>query len=127
VLNIPDEDIVFIHKGGMSQSQANAKLDIFHGKDLEEGQERPRFLVAMTSTLSYGLTLNEAYCITLLEPDYKISTILQLFGRNNRLGGNNNRSWGFLLHTEGNELEDNIIRRHTTFLRIGSEATSIKA
>jgi hypothetical protein len=48
-----------------------------------------RYLVGTSSSFSAGLTLSMAIGITLLEPDFRLSTMVQLFARHCRQGNKN--------------------------------------
>jgi hypothetical protein len=78
VLKIPEKDIVFTYKA-MSESNIRRELAKFCGD--EDTKPTTRYLVRTTSTFSTGLTLNITIRLGLLEPDFRISAMIQMYRR----------------------------------------------
>jgi hypothetical protein len=103
---IPAEEIAFVWKG-MSDKQINGELDKFTGG--VSGLPTTRYLVGTTSCFSVGITLNMAISITLLEPDFRLSTMVQLFARHCRQGNKNPETYVWLLLVANNSIETKIL------------------
>ncbi len=74
ILSILKDEIIFLHKL-LSQLEVNRGLMRFYSE--LRGQRRwPRYIIAITSAFSTGLTLSKAVAVCLLEPDYRLSAEL---------------------------------------------------
>lgn len=91
MLKIPPDAIVFLDKRTMSQAKIEQGLERFQGKmeEVDGKAALPRYIIATTSSFGAGLTLSEVIGIVLLEPDFRLSLMLQLFARHNRQGNKN--------------------------------------
>ena len=109
ILQIPEHEILFIHKL-LSQKNIDNAIAQFHGDVPDKNQ--PRYIVATSSAFGVGLTLSETVAIGLLEPDYTVATELQLFCRHNRIGNKNPTTYSWLFFAVGNEREERIRKRN---------------
>ena len=78
VLKILKKDIVFTYKA-MSESNIRRELAKFY-RD-EDTKPITKYLVRITSTFSTSLTLNIIIRLSLLEPDFYILVIIQMYRR----------------------------------------------
>jgi len=90
----------------MSQTRIDTALDSFHGR--VENVPQPRLLIATTASFGVGQTLNEAIGLGLLEPDFRLHTMLQVYGRHCRQGNKNPKTWCWLFLAMNNDVEDKI-------------------
>lgn len=90
----------------MQQTQIDKALDSFRSQ--VEGVPKPRLLIATTASFGVGQTLNEAIGLGLLEPDYRLHAMLQVFGRHCRQGNKNPKTWCWLFLASNNMVEDRI-------------------
>jgi len=65
-------------------------------------------LIATTASFGQGQTLNQSVGLGLLEPDYRLSMILQTFGRHTRQGNPNPETYSWLFLTRNNGVEARI-------------------
>ncbi len=106
VLSIEKNLIAFTHKG-LTEKLINKELGKFCGD--EKGTTTARYLVGTTSTFGTGLTLNMAVGLCLLEPDFRVSSMTQLYARHCRQNNPNPRTYVWQLLARNNAIEEKII------------------
>src|SRR5665213_573075 len=106
VLEIDKSQIAFTHKA-MNETKISRELARFCGAEGKESTAR--YLVGTTSTFGTGLTLNMAIGLGLLEPDFRLSAMVQLYGRHCRQGNRNQKTWTWQFIAANNAIEDKII------------------
>jgi hypothetical protein len=114
ILKIPKDDIIFVTKV-MSQGKITEQLARFHVDLSKEDpqQKTARYIVATTSAFSVGLTLSEALTVGILEPDFRLATMLQSWSRHNRQGNKNLVTKSYLCKVSGNQVEERIVEVST--------------
>ena len=81
---------------------------------LNTGVKACRFLVGTSATLGTGFTLTKAFRIVLVEPDWLVSTELQVRKRVNRIGQRNLKTISYRLLAPDSVIEKGILRRQCT-------------
>ncbi len=91
----------------MSEKQISKELSTFCGD--EKTSPSARYLVGTTSTFGTGLTLNMAIGLLLLEPDFRLSSMTQLYARHCRQNNPNKVTYTWQLLATNNAIETKII------------------
>jgi hypothetical protein len=97
---------VFVNKT-LSPGKIDDAFERFHGEG--NNASKPRLLIATTSSFGVGLTFSEAIGLCLLEPDFRLDVMFQVFGRHCRQGNKNLKTWCWLLLTSQNGVEERIM------------------
>jgi hypothetical protein len=124
ILKIPKADIIWINKL-MSAKALTAELARFKTDVNRESlnQKTARYIIGTTGAFAVGLTLSEAISVGLLEPDFRVATMIQSMGRHCRQGNKNEVVCSWLFLAKGNMVEQRICRVNKLRSQITSAVT----
>lgn len=110
ILKIDPSDLVFLNKT-MSASEITKGLERFQGNvdsPTYATDHTARYIIATTSSFALGLTLAEAKYVALLEPDFQLSTVTQVFARHCRQGNKEKVVFAYLFRAKDSIVEERI-------------------
>jgi len=108
-----DAQVITLDSASMTPVQRTAAIARFHINPEDSTppaeQQTARFIVATSAAIAVGLTLAEAINVTIIEPDYIITNMIQSWGRHCRQGNKNKLVYSILLTAKDNMTEEKIM------------------
>jgi len=101
--------VVWLHQGLTQKKKNQAIANYQDSSALDPDTTIPRYLIAQTSTFSVGLTFQEVFGICLIEPDFRLDAMLQVFARHCRQGNINPITHSWMLLASSNATEEKIM------------------
>jgi len=120
------KDLIFVTKL-LPQSKITAEFARFH-VDINQEAGRSttaRYIISTTSCFGHGLTFSEAISVGMLEPDFRASTMAQVWCRHYRQGNKKSNVYTWLFVCKDSKTEERILEVNK--LREGITAAASRA